>query len=81
MLRVLSLSLLTFCRASTYLGCGDAVQEYDDGSVCRIQVCRYAKAGNCAMAKYNATVGDNYLIPMLMDDTLCAPQCSPEGCY
>jgi hypothetical protein len=27
-------------RASRYLGCGDAVKNYSDGSICRIQVCR-----------------------------------------
>ncbi|KAL3800336.1 hypothetical protein HJC23_003632 [Cyclotella cryptica] len=68
-------------RATKYVGCGDALREDDDGSVCRIQVCRYAKAGNCQMGKYNVTEGDNWLIPMLMDDSPCPPECPPEGCF
>jgi hypothetical protein len=47
-------------RASKYVGCADGLREYEDGSVCRLQVCRYAKAGNCQMGKYNVTEGDNW---------------------
>jgi hypothetical protein len=68
-------------RATKYVGCGDALRENNDGSVCRLQVCRYAKAGNCQMGKYNVTEGDNWLIPMLMDDSPCPPECPPEGCF
>ncbi|KAL7522163.1 hypothetical protein ACHAWX_006850 [Stephanocyclus meneghinianus] len=68
-------------RPTKYVGCGDAFRENNDGSVCRIQVCRYAKAGNCQMGKYNVTEGDNWLIPMLMDDSPCPPECPPEGCF
>ena len=55
-------------RASRYLGCGDAVKHYDDGSICRTQVCRYVRAGNCAMNSHNAREGDNWLVPMLMGE-------------
>lgn len=60
-------SYLTFrlWRASKYVGCGDAVRNYQDGAICRVQVCRYVRAGNCALAKYNPKEGDNWLIPML----------------
>ncbi|KAL7541402.1 hypothetical protein ACHAXR_010886 [Thalassiosira sp. AJA248-18] len=53
-------------RASKYMGCGDAVRDYDDGSICRVQVCRYVRAGNCVMGSFNAKEGDNWLVPMLM---------------
>lgn len=53
-------------RASRYLGCGDAVKNYSDGAICRIQVCRYVRSGNCNMNSYDATEGDNWLVPMLM---------------
>ena len=68
-------------RASKYVGCADALREDEDGSVCRIQVCRYAKPGNCQMGKYNVTEGENWLIPMLADDSKCPPSCPPEGCF
>ncbi|KAL7465600.1 hypothetical protein ACHAXS_005911 [Conticribra weissflogii] len=68
-------------RGSKYLGCGDSVRTFDDGSICRIQVCRYARAGNCGMSSFDATVGDNWLIPMLKDYSPCPPECPPEGCY
>ncbi|KAL7529682.1 hypothetical protein ACHAWF_003079, partial [Thalassiosira exigua] len=67
-------------RASKYLGCGEAEKEYNDG-MCRVQVCRYAKAGNCEMGAYNATEGVNWLIPMLKDNSPCEPSCPPEGCF
>lgn len=35
-------------RSSKYLGCGESVRDYPGGK-CRVQVCRYAKAGNCDM--------------------------------
>jgi len=53
-------------RASRYLGCGDAVRNYDDGAICRVQVCRYVRAGNCVMGSFKASEGDNWLVPMLM---------------
>lgn len=68
-------------RASRYVGCGDAARTYDDGAICRVQVCRYATAGNCAMAKFNATEGDNWLVPMLQDYSRCGPDCPSEGCF
>jgi hypothetical protein len=68
-------------RATKYVGCADATREGEDGYVCRVQVCRYAKAGNCQLGKYNASDGDNWLVPMLMDDTPCGPECPPEGCF
>ena len=53
-------------RASRYLGCGDSYRDYPDGQVCRVQVCRYVRAGNCAMNSFQAKSGDNWLKPMLM---------------
>ena len=53
-------------RSSRYLGCGDAVRNYDDGAICRVQVCRYVRAGNCVMGSFDASEGDNWLVPMLM---------------
>jgi len=68
-------------RASRYVGCGDAVKNYNDGSICRVQVCRYATSGNCAMGSFDAKEGDNWLAPMLMERSGCGPDCPPEGCF
>ncbi|KAL3815402.1 hypothetical protein ACHAXA_011520 [Cyclostephanos tholiformis] len=67
-------------RASKYLGCGESEKNYNGGK-CRVQVCRYAKAGNCDMTRYNSTEGENWLIPMLKDSSPCEPSCPPEGCF
>ena len=49
---VLTLSRLrrdrSLWRASRYLGCAESVKDYQGGK-CRVQVCRYTKAGNCDM--------------------------------
>ena len=66
-------------RPSRYVGCGDASKPYSGGT-CRVQVCRYAKAGNCAMGQ-TAMIGSNWKTPMLADDSNCAPECAPEGCW
>eukprot|EP00578_Thalassiosira_sp_NH16_P020085 CAMPEP_0181083178 /NCGR_PEP_ID=MMETSP1071-20121207/4023_1 /TAXON_ID=35127 /ORGANISM="Thalassiosira sp., Strain NH16" /LENGTH=901 /DNA_ID=CAMNT_0023164827 /DNA_START=194 /DNA_END=2902 /DNA_ORIENTATION=+ len=67
-------------RSAKYMGCGEAEKVYG-GGMCRVQVCRYAKAGNCGMSAYNSTVGENWLVPMLKDTSSCEPSCPPEGCY
>ena len=63
-------------RASHYLGCGESAKEYR-GGMCRVQVCRYGRAGNCDMQGFNATYGENWLIPMLNNYTRCGPNCPP----
>lgn len=69
-------------RPSKYLGCGEAAKPYNSGrGMCRVQVCRYARAGNCNMAKSNASVGNNWMQPMLQDTSKCEPDCAPEGCW
>ncbi len=65
-------------RPSKYMGCGESVQDFRGGK-CRVQVCRYARAGNCDMSHFNATFGKNWLKPMLADSSRCGPNCSPDG--
>jgi len=64
-------------RGSSYLGCADVEETYADGSICRVQVCRYRRSGNCDM---NAFGGD-WLSATLQDETSCGEQCPSEGCY
>jgi hypothetical protein len=65
-------------RGSKYVGCADSVKAFE-GGYCRYQVCRYATAGNCNMGYYNAATGNNWMTPMLNDESKCGPNCTPEG--
>lgn len=67
--------------ATRYLGCAESTKVMENGATCRMQVCRYAKAGNCEMGKYDSHDWPNHEIPMMMDDSSCGPVCPPEGCY
>jgi hypothetical protein len=77
-------------RATKYVGCAEAEKSYDVinargyavPNTCRVQVCRYAKPGNCSMGRYRDSAGKiDWLKPMLEDDSPCTPVCPPEGCY
>jgi len=61
-------------RATQYVGCGEAVRNLG-GQMCRIQVCRYARAGNC-----NVRNG-NWRAEAWKDDTGCGRSCPREGCF
>ncbi|KAL3780017.1 hypothetical protein ACHAW5_003014 [Stephanodiscus triporus] len=67
--------------ASRYLGCADSERDMGDGKTCRMQVCRYAKAGNCMMGAYSSDVGNNWRTPMMADDSPCGPMCPRDGCH
>eukprot|EP00584_Thalassiosira_punctigera_P022895 CAMPEP_0172552242 /NCGR_PEP_ID=MMETSP1067-20121228/43704_1 /TAXON_ID=265564 ORGANISM="Thalassiosira punctigera, Strain Tpunct2005C2" /NCGR_SAMPLE_ID=MMETSP1067 /ASSEMBLY_ACC=CAM_ASM_000444 /LENGTH=602 /DNA_ID=CAMNT_0013340175 /DNA_START=259 /DNA_END=2067 /DNA_ORIENTATION=- len=68
--------------SSRYLGCGESVKHMGGQKYCRMQVCRYVKAGNCQMSTYNSSEGNNWMTPMMMDDSPCGPMCaSRDGCY
>jgi len=62
-------------RATQYVGCGESAKNVDNGQVCRTQVCRYAKAGNC-----NVRNG-NWRSEAFKDDTGCGRDCPREGCF
>ena len=68
-------------RSSHYVGCAESEQQMSNGAMCRIQVCRYARAGNCNMSKYNPKVNQGWREPMLMSGNPCGPACPPEGCF
>lgn len=67
--------------STRYIGCADSKRDLGNGKTCHMQVCRYAKAGNCLMGQYNAADGKNWMKPMMLDDTPCGPYCPGEGCY
>lgn len=62
-------------RATSYLGCGESVKKMSNGDTCRMQVCRYTRAGNC-----NVRNG-NWRAEAFKDDTACGRPCPSEGCY
>jgi len=51
-------------RASRYVGCGDSIRINSEGVTCRMQVCRYVRAGNCAMGSFQAKEGDNWMVSL-----------------
>lgn len=67
-------------RASKYVGCADASKPRNGGGTCHVQVCRYARPGNCNMSKYKSNQKDWWKKPMLMADSVCGPACPPDGC-
>lgn len=67
----------TLWRGSSYVGCADVEEFKPDGSICRVQVCRYRRSGNCGMGAFS---GD-WLTAVLQDETKCGEQCPEEGCY
>jgi len=67
-------------RASTHVGCAESKGTTNNGTVCRYQVCRYARAGNCAMGNYNDGTNEWWMVPILRDASPCQPYCPPEGC-
>ena len=62
-------------RPTKYLGCAEAMRKYNNGKTCHVQVCRYSKMGNCNLGRYA-----DWMIPMLLEDSLCGLECPPEGC-
>ncbi|KAL3762874.1 hypothetical protein ACHAWU_001021 [Discostella pseudostelligera] len=63
-------------RATRFLGCADKMVMNADGTRCYASVCRYDRAGNCAMGQYS-----DWKIPTLMDKTRCGPTCPNDTCY
>ena len=61
-------------RSSQYVGCGESVKQYGN-QFCRVQVCRYARPGNC-----NVRNG-NWKAEAWKDDTGCGRPCPSEGCF
>ncbi|KAL7505987.1 hypothetical protein ACHAXN_003355 [Cyclotella atomus] len=77
-------------RATKYVGCAEAEKSYpvknsrgvEIMNTCRVQVCRYAKPGNCGMAKFKSSQGKvDWETAMMQDDSPCEPACPPEGCF
>ncbi|KAL7537224.1 hypothetical protein ACHAWF_005700 [Thalassiosira exigua] len=62
-------------RGTKYVGCGEHSRNMGGGKMCRTQVCRYARPGNC-----NVRNG-NWRAEAWKDDTGCGAACPSVGCY
>ena len=62
-------------RATRYVGCSNKKIERDNGSICYVSVCRYARAGNCQIKN-----GD-WKTPTLAERSNCGRACPEEKCY
>lgn len=63
-------------RAAKFIGCGESVKSMGEGKMCRVQVCRYTRTGNCGMGD-----GLNWKGKMMEDFSNCGHACPPEGCF
>lgn len=69
-------------RASRYVGCHDTVVKLNNENnnreiLCYVSICRYARAGNCAMGAFQ---GD-WMKATLADRSKCGPSCLGNVCY
>ena len=65
-------------RPSQYVGCYDAAKDMGGGKMCRVQVCRYATAGNCDMNNFNDGSSKWWMKGVMSDSSRCGAEC-PEG--
>ena len=63
-----------------YVGCADSIGTMPSGAVCRYQVCRYARAGNCSVNSFNDGSKEWWMKAVMQDASNCRPYCPPEGC-
>lgn len=66
--------------ATTHVGCADSVGVKSSGVVCRYQVCRYARAGNCGIRSFDDGSKEWWMKAVMKESSSCRPYCPPEGC-
>jgi hypothetical protein len=66
--------------ATTHVGCADSSGTKSSGALCRYQVCRYARAGNCSVKSFNDGSKEWWMNAVMQDSSNCQPFCPPEGC-
>lgn len=62
-------------RGTRYVGCKDKMTFLSSTLRCYVSICRYARAGNCAMSQY----GGDWNEGVLADRTRCGPACAKDG--
>jgi len=66
--------------ATTHVGCADSKGTMPSGDVCRYQVCRYARPGNCNVRSFDDGSKEWWMKAIMSDSSNCKPFCPPEGC-
>jgi hypothetical protein len=66
--------------STTHVGCADAMGKKPNGAICRYQVCRYARPGNCGVKSFNDGSKRWWMKAVMQDSSRCKPLCPPEGC-
>jgi len=61
-------------RATRYVGCKDKLTFLSSTLRCYVSICRYARAGNCAMSQF----GGDWKEGVLADRTRCGPACAKD---
>mmetsp|Transcript_7356 Transcript_7356/g.12104 ORF Transcript_7356/g.12104 Transcript_7356/m.12104 type:complete len:494 (+) Transcript_7356:153-1634(+) len=67
-------------RGSNHVGCAEAAKDLGGGKKCHIQVCRYARAGNCNMKSFNDGSKEWWMDAVMQDESKCGAECPPDGC-
>ena len=65
-----------FWLSTRYVGCSEKVLNRADGSNCYVSLCRYARAGNCAMGQ-----SSNWVTPTIAERSQCGIACPDNKCY
>jgi len=63
-------------RGSRYVGCSEKAIERANKTMCYVTICRYARAGNCAINQYA-----DWQTATLSERTNCGPICPNGVCY
>ena len=68
-------------RGTEHVGCFDANTTLSSGATCRVQVCRYSRAGNCNMQSFNDGSEEWWMNATMQDESNCGAECPTEGCH
>lgn len=67
-------------RPTKFVGCSDVAKSMGDNKTCRVQVCRYATAGNCDMSSFNNGSSNWWMNGVMQDTSRCGAECPDGGC-
>lgn len=67
-------------RGSDHVGCAESAKDLGGGKKCHVQVCRYSRAGNCAMQSFNDGSKEWWMNAVMQDESRCGAECPPDGC-
>lgn len=62
--------------ATRFVGCADKEVTMENGNLCYVSICRYARPANCSMGKYK-----DWKTPTLTGRSACGQSCINDVCY